>query len=108
MVAVNLRLPLCAAALAVAATPRAPRAAGRAVAAIACAPGAASAAAPAACADPSVPGGDWPSYGHDASNSRSQPNEKVVSPADVPLLSPAWTFSTKKAGASGDVTGTPV
>ena len=45
-------------------------------------------------------------------NSRFQKNEKSISPADVPLLSPAWSFSTVAgegdAKSEGDITGTPV
>jgi outer membrane protein assembly factor BamB/plastocyanin len=67
-----------------------------------------SAAQAAGCATVGMPGGDWPTYGADAANSRYQEHEKVISPADVPLLSPAWTFSTQEAGAEGDITGTPV
>jgi polyvinyl alcohol dehydrogenase (cytochrome) len=91
VVPVRLRLLLCALALA--------------LAAIAWAPSPASAAA--TCAGPAG-GGDWPSYGHDDANTRSQPDERVISPADVPFLTPAWTFSTAKAGGGGDITGTPV
>ena len=32
----------------------------------------------------------------------------MISAADAPLLSPAWSFSTTDAGGEGDVTGTPV
>ena len=94
MVALRPRLRLLLAAAAIA------------VAVVASAPSAAQAAA--SCAEASVQGGDWPTYGHDASNTRSQPAERVISPADVPLLAPAWTFSTAKAGGEGDITGTPV
>ncbi|TML84162.1 MAG: hypothetical protein E6G07_00245, partial [Actinobacteria bacterium] len=63
---------------------------------------------PPGCAATGVPGGEWRSYGGDYSNSRTQFHEKVISEADVPTLSPAWTFSTKSVGAEGDFTGTPV
>ena len=72
------------------------------------------AAAPAAaapmpgCADPDVQGGEWRSYGGDFSNTRTQPREKTIAPADVPLLTPAFTFSTADAEVEGDFTGTPV
>lgn len=69
----------------------------------------ASAAAPfPGCADTGVPGGEWRNFGHDLSNTRVQPREKSISPADVPLLTPAWTFSTEQAEAEGDFTGTPI
>jgi polyvinyl alcohol dehydrogenase (cytochrome) len=60
------------------------------------------------CATEDVGGGDWPSYGHDDRNSRFQPHEKVISPGDAPLLTPAWTFSVAEAGGQGDIAGTPV
>ena len=64
------------------------------------------------CASAQSPGGEWRSYGHDYSNTRTQDKEKVISAADVPLLSPAWTFSTVNGQGTkkseGDVTGTPI
>ncbi|TML34543.1 MAG: hypothetical protein E6G29_10165 [Actinobacteria bacterium] len=60
------------------------------------------------CASAGGTGGDWRSYGHDYSNTRTQPDENVISAGDVPTLAPAWTFSTKEVGAEGDFTGTPV
>jgi polyvinyl alcohol dehydrogenase (cytochrome) len=53
-------------------------------------------------------GGEWTSYSKDNSNTRTQEREKLISVADAPLLTPAWTFSTVKAGGSGDITGTPI
>jgi hypothetical protein len=38
-----------------------------------CLPSSAAAAAP--CTTPPTGGGDWPSYGHDAANTRTQPEE---------------------------------
>ncbi len=67
-----------------------------------------AAAAAGHCGPPNAPGGEWPAYGHDYANTRSQPQEKTISPADVPLLSPAWTASTVDAGGKGDITGTPI
>ncbi|HEX8742336.1 MAG TPA: PQQ-binding-like beta-propeller repeat protein [Thermoleophilaceae bacterium] len=60
------------------------------------------------CADSDVPGGEWRAFGHDASNTRVQPREKSISPADVALLTPAWTFTGPKEGVEGDFTGTPI
>jgi len=61
------------------------------------------------CAVTNVGGGEWPSYGHDYANTRTQPNEKVISPGDAAQLAPAWTFSTTEDGeGQGDITGTPV
>ena len=62
----------------------------------------------ASCSPQKVVAGEWRSYGHDLANTRHQPNEKVVSVADAPLLTPAWSFSTVMAGGSGDITGTPI
>src|SRR3954468_9308815 len=71
------------------------------------APGA-RAASPASCAKKESRGGEWPTYGHDLTNSRHQSSEKVISAADAPLLSPTWAFSTTRAGGEGDITGTPI
>jgi polyvinyl alcohol dehydrogenase (cytochrome) len=68
----------------------------------------ASATVPRGCGTADTTGGEWRSYGGDYSNTRTQFHEKSISLADTPLLSPAWTFSTKRAGAAGDITGTPV
>ena len=67
-----------------------------------------AAARPATCAPASRPGGDWPSYGHDASNTRSQPAEKTLTTTVVPTLTKAFAFSAKDGGGDGDFTGTPV
>jgi polyvinyl alcohol dehydrogenase (cytochrome) len=67
-----------------------------------------SAASAAGCAGGEARGGEWRSYGRDYSNSRFQDREKLISVGDAPLLTPAWTFSTAKAGGEGDITGTPV
>ncbi|MCU1448716.1 MAG: Pyrrolo-quinoline quinone repeat-containing protein [Acidimicrobiales bacterium] len=61
----------------------------------------------AGCGPVGVTGGDWPSYGHDLSNTRNQDHERAIAVADVPTLAPAWTFSSNGAGGSGDFTGTP-
>lgn len=62
----------------------------------------------ASCDPGSVLAGEWRSYGADAANTRHQVREHVVSPADAPYLTPAWSFSTVEAGGTGDITGTPV
>ncbi|MGH2726653.1 MAG: PQQ-binding-like beta-propeller repeat protein [Actinomycetota bacterium] len=54
------------------------------------------------------PGGEWPTFGHDTSNTRTQPLETTIGPAEARSLGPAWTFSSNAAGASGDFTGTPI
>jgi outer membrane protein assembly factor BamB/plastocyanin len=71
-------------------------------------PASAGAAQLPGCAKPDVPGGEWQGYGRDLANSRTQFQEKVLGAADAATLTPAWTFSTVKAGGGGDITGTPV
>ena len=54
-------------------------------------------ATPGATAEPTcaptegVAGGEWRSYGHDLSNSRHQPHERVLVAADLPQLDVAWS-----------------
>ncbi|MFN2525041.1 MAG: PQQ-binding-like beta-propeller repeat protein [Actinomycetota bacterium] len=62
----------------------------------------------ASCARPDHPGGEWRWYGHDYSNSRTQPAEKKIGLPEAAQLQPAWYFSAEEAGGSGDFTGTPV
>jgi outer membrane protein assembly factor BamB len=54
------------------------------------------------------PGGNWPMYSHDQSNSRDQGSEHLIGAGNVSKLGPVWTFSTQAAGAHGDFVGTPV
>ena len=56
--------------------------------------GAASSAPNPGCADPHHPGGEWRSYGHDLSNTRSQPLEKKIDPSNAATLEPKWVFNT--------------
>ncbi len=60
------------------------------------------------CAPAKHPGGDWPSYDHDLSNTRTQPKETTIGLTEAPLLAPAWAFSSTDAGGEGDFTGNPV
>jgi polyvinyl alcohol dehydrogenase (cytochrome) len=53
-------------------------------------------------------GGDWPSYGHDSSNTRSQPAEHAIGPAQAGSLAPAWRFSVGDHGGAGIFNSTPV
>lgn len=46
------------------------------------------------CAKANHPGGEWASYGHDLSNTRSQPREKKIDPANAASLEPKWVFDT--------------
>ncbi len=66
-------------------------------------PGAATAKA--SCAKAEHPGGEWRSYNHDLSNTRTQPAEKKIGLAEAATLQPVWQFDT---GDAGDVSGTPV
>src|SRR5260370_14641645 len=50
------------------------------------------AAAAGSCTTTPTGGGDWPAYGHDASNTRSQPEESGFGPAAVAGLTPVWAF----------------
>jgi polyvinyl alcohol dehydrogenase (cytochrome) len=99
LVAVNARRLLAAASL---------------VAALGATPAPAAAAAPKkpppkpSCDARSVLAGEWRSYGRDLENTRHQAREKVISLADAPFLTPAWSFSTVEAAGEGDITGTPV
>lgn len=42
-------------------------------------------------------GGAWPSYGHDAANTRTQHDEHSLGPAEVGSLTPAWHVATPGA-----------
>jgi polyvinyl alcohol dehydrogenase (cytochrome) len=79
---------------------------GAAALALVATPGVAG-AVPRGCGPAGVPGGEWRSYGGGYTNARTQFHEKSIAAGDAPLLTPAWTFSTKRAGGTGDITGTP-
>jgi polyvinyl alcohol dehydrogenase (cytochrome) len=53
-------------------------------------------------------GGDWPSYGHDAANTRSQPEQSGLGPVAVAGLRPLWAFSTSSTGDETGFNSTPV
>ena len=71
-------------------------------------PAMATAQSKAKCAKAAHPGGDWPSFGADASNSRHQRAEKKLTPDAVTTIGPKWTFSIADAGADGNFQSTPV
>jgi outer membrane protein assembly factor BamB len=71
-----------------------------------CFASAASAAAP--CTTAPSGGGDWPAYGHDAANTRTQPAESAFGPAAATGLAPAWSFSTSSTGDGTGFNTTPV
>jgi polyvinyl alcohol dehydrogenase (cytochrome) len=53
-------------------------------------------------------GGQWPSYGHDTANTRTQPEETQLGPSAVSGIKVAWTFSTSSTGDGGAFNTTPV
>ena len=59
-------------------------------------------AARAAVAQPVGGGANWPSAGHDLSNTRVQPDESTIGVGNVAQLAPKWIFTTH-----GDVSATP-
>ncbi len=67
-----------------------------------------TASADAPCAAPDSPGGEWPMYGHDLANTRSQPDEHDIGSGAVTGLSPAWVFSTAAYGDDSAFQSTPV
>jgi polyvinyl alcohol dehydrogenase (cytochrome) len=67
-----------------------------------------AARASATCASADAPGGDWPSFGHDLANTRSQPAEDVIGTAQAPSLQPEWTLKVSDTGGAGGFSGTPV
>jgi outer membrane protein assembly factor BamB len=84
-----------------------------ALAAVVVAPGAGVAAATCAPTTTSTgdpwPGGEWRWYGHDYSNSRSQPEETVIGADNVRDLAPDWVFATSDAVVDGGgFSNTPV
>ncbi|MDX6217671.1 MAG: hypothetical protein QOG99_3255 [Frankiales bacterium] len=65
---------------------------------------------PAACSAGAAAGGDWPAYGHDALNSRTQDAEHLLSPANVGQLAASWVFDTAATTNGADQSvfnGTP-
>ena len=47
--------------------------------------------------------GEWPTYGHDLNNSRTQPAERSIGPDNVGSLEAAWVLDTK-----GAINSTPI
>src|SRR6267142_1243649 len=60
------------------------------------------------CSTTPAGGGEWPSYGHDAANTRTQPEESGFGPTAVAGLTPAWAFSTSSTGDETGFNSTPV
>jgi outer membrane protein assembly factor BamB len=67
-----------------------------------------SAAARATCAPAQHPGGDWPVQGQNAFNTRNQPRERTIGPAEVGDLAPVWEVNSAALQAPGTFQGTPV
>jgi polyvinyl alcohol dehydrogenase (cytochrome) len=66
------------------------------------------AAAAGTCMTAPTSGGDWPSYGHDAANTRTQAEASGLGPAAVAGLRPLWAFSTSSTGDETGFNSTPV
>lgn len=52
-------------------------------------------------------GGDWRSYGHDLSNTRTQPEEDLIGPANAGALQKDFVFSTSAVVGGGVFSSTP-
>jgi polyvinyl alcohol dehydrogenase (cytochrome) len=59
------------------------------------------------CSAAVVPGGDWPSYGHDLANTRTQPDEHAIGASNVATLRMAWGAGLDAFGATGTINSTP-
>ncbi|MEA3055397.1 MAG: hypothetical protein QOD30_829, partial [Actinomycetota bacterium] len=51
---------------------------------------------------------EWPTFGRDVTNTRTQELPGDISPDTVRNLTPAWTFSTGAGAGTGDLNGTPI
>lgn len=51
---------------------------------------------------------EWPTFGHDLANTRTQTEPGAISPATVTTMAPVWAFSTGAPAATGDLNGTPI
>src|SRR3954466_12184353 len=67
-----------------------------------------AAAAAAPCSAKASASGEWPVYGHDAANTRSQPAEQALEPSTAASLTKAWSFSTASVGDASAFQSTPV
>lgn len=62
----------------------------------------------ASCSAPPEPD-EWPTFGRDLANSRTQQHPGGISPATTPTLQPVWSFSTGALSlALSDLNGTPI
>jgi outer membrane protein assembly factor BamB len=58
-----------------------------------------------------TPGGEWPMYGHDLANTRTQSGETELPPVRAATLRPAWSFSFGHSSSVlgfADLNGTPI
>lgn len=66
-------------------------------------------APPEPCGKPDHPSGEWPSYGHDLTNSRNQTREREIGVSNVTGLKEQWSFSSiSNGGGTGAFQSTPV
>jgi polyvinyl alcohol dehydrogenase (cytochrome) len=66
------------------------------------------AGAAATCAKAKHPGGHWPVQGQDLFNTRNQPSERKIGPAEARSLAPVWELNSNSVEAGGSFTSTPV
>ncbi|PKV82947.1 PQQ-binding-like beta-propeller repeat protein [Streptomyces sp. TLI_146] len=62
------------------------------------------------CSGPMAPGGDWPMYGKDYANTRTQQAERGLPPAKAATLAPRWVYDTgnpSQVVGYEDLAGTP-
>jgi len=65
-------------------------------------------AGPAPCSAPTARD-EWPTFGRDLANSRTQQHAGTISPATTPTLQPVWSFSSgAAANVFSDLNGTPI
>ena len=60
------------------------------------------------CGNDELSGGDWPSYGQNSANTRTQDQETTLKPTATSGLTPAWTFKLSAVGDAGQFESTPV
>src|SRR5690349_14092863 len=53
-------------------------------------------------------GGEWPMYGHDVANTRTQSKAAGFGPGAAAGIKPAWVFSTSSTGDGTGFNTTPV
>jgi polyvinyl alcohol dehydrogenase (cytochrome) len=72
-----------------------------------CLTSSAIAIAKAPCSTPPTSGGQWPVYGHDVANTRTQPEPSGLGPGALATLKPLWSFSTSSTGDGTGFNSTP-